>query len=89
MGRIWLLQLHQEAFAFSICTHGRERGVWGGGVLAPKGLGGLGGSFALASGEKLDLLLTRVKQTPCRSVPFGQGYLWGEGGDKGRGRKLK
>lgn len=28
------------------------------------GCGGLGGSFALASGEKLDLRVTRVKQTP-------------------------
>jgi len=61
----------------------------GRGCPGPPGCGGLGGSFALASGEKLDLRVTGVKQTPRRRVPFGHGYLWGEGGDKGRGRKIK
>lgn len=53
------------------------------------GVARAGGSIALTSGEKLDLRVTWVKQTPCLSVPFGHGYLWGEGRDKGRGRKIK
>lgn len=66
-----------------------RRGVGGEGVPGPLGLQGLGGSFALASGEKLDPRVTWVKQTPCQRVPFGHGYLWGEGRDKGRGREIK